>query len=77
MGASHPRDDGPMSDRDVFFLVVYGIILALLLFFGGREVGRVQEQQKQAIACEPKCTFTYRAGKLINVTCPDSTGAMP
>ena len=43
----------------------------------GREMGRIEGRHSAPMACEPKCTFTYRAGKLINVTCPDSTGAMP
>lgn len=62
-----------MKVADYVVLVLYtGVIVALAV-----SVGRTQGSQNHPIACEPKCTFTYRAGKLINVTCPDSTGAMP
>lgn len=66
--------------KTVIGLVVVAVAWGLLVlamkvaYEGGYAEGR---QSVEAVACEPKCTFTYRAGKLINVTCPDSTGAMP
>ena len=60
--------------------LIYGASAALVvvvLMWAAHADGYAAGRQSMPIACEPKCTFTYRAGKLINVTCPDSTGAMP
>ena len=39
--------------------------------------GFSEGRQSAEMAVQPKCEFVYRNKKLINVTCPDSTGAMP
>ena len=53
-----------------------GIALVSALYFLGFTAGRIDERQRKPMACEPKCEFVYRGTKLINVTCPDSTGVL-
>jgi hypothetical protein len=52
-------------------LLATGVAMTAL---GAYKAGEVAGQHSMPAACEPKCEFIYRNGKLINVTCPDSTG---
>lgn len=60
-------------------VVVESLIVGVLIAaagYVGYSSGYVEGQHSMPSICEPKCEFVYRGTKLINVTCPDSTGAM-
>jgi len=56
-----------------FVLLLALIWLLMVLSF---TAGESSARQERPMACEAKCQFVYRGAKLINVTCPDSTGRM-
>jgi hypothetical protein len=55
-------------------LIIAVLLSTLVGMWAGWEAGWVEGRQSVPSICEPKCEFIYRNGKLINVTCPDSTG---
>lgn len=74
MGSAHPSGARPMKWLERFFFVAFALTFIFLTMKIGFDLGVVSESQKSPMACEPKCEFVYRGTKLINVTCPDSTG---
>jgi hypothetical protein len=57
-----------------FWLAVLLVTAIAMTALGAYKAGWVEGRQSVPSICEPKCEFIYRNGKLINVTCPDSTG---
>lgn len=55
----------------IIFAAMAGVTVAAY------NAGRIAGRQEMPSICEPKCEFVYRGTKLINVTCPDSSGRMP
>lgn len=56
--------------------VVATILVVVALIVAYRLGGISERQSRDAVACEPRCIFTYQNKRLINVQCPDSTGRL-
>lgn len=56
---------------------VLGTVLIVALMWLMYEVGYTDGRQSMPVATEPRCEIVMERGKVVKLTCPDSTGRMP